>query len=168
MQVHAWITAMSLKSKTIQPWDTLKHHPFAVVPVETSKRPQTRSLQVPSKKLRLTPAASKPAHPKPSNQAAAGNSSQEQQSLSVAPCANASLPNTASPLWDRLCPEHAAQQAASDFSIASIHSVLAVGTSGPVFNARYTQHTSTVIHMLNLSTTPVLVVSLTYAHMCAL
>ncbi|KAL0024426.1 hypothetical protein WJX77_002052 [Trebouxia sp. C0004] len=34
------------------------------------------------------------------------------------------------------CMEPAAQQAASEFSIGNIHSVLAVGTSGPVFHAR--------------------------------
>ena len=100
MQVHAWVTAMSLKGKTLQPWETFKHHPFVEVPVEKSKRPQTRSLQAQSKKLRLTPAASKPAHPKPSNEAAAGRSRRTQQSLSVPLHANAPslLPDTASPL----------------------------------------------------------------------
>ena len=99
MQVHAWVTAMSLKGKTLQPWETFKHHPFVEVPVEKSKRPQTRSLQAQSKKLRLTPAASKPAHPKPSNEAAAGRSRRTQQSLSVPLHANAPslLPDTASP-----------------------------------------------------------------------
>jgi len=100
VQVHAWVTAMSLKSKTLQPWETLKYHPVVTVPIERSKRPQTRSLQAPSKKLSLTPSASKPAHPTPSNKAAAGRSNQKQQSLSVALHTNASslLPNTASPL----------------------------------------------------------------------
>ena len=170
VQVHAWVTAMSLKSKTLKPWETLKHHPGVTVPLQRSKRPQTRSLQAPSKKLRSTPAASKPAHPKPSNKAAAGRSIQKQQSLSVALHANASslLPSTASPLQNGLCPESAAQQAASEFSIENIHSVLAVGTSGPVFNARYKHHTSTVIQKLNLLWTPVLVVPLAVARMCAL
>ncbi len=170
VQVHAWVTAMSLKSKTLKPWETLKHHPGVTVPLQRSKRPQTRSLQAPSKKLSLTPAAAKPAHPNPSNKAAAGMSNQKQQSLSVALHANASslLPNTASPLQDGLCPEPAAQQAASEFSIGNIHSVLAVGTSGPVFHARYKRHTSKMIQMLNLLLTPVLVVLLAFARMYAL
>jgi len=112
VQVHAWVTAMSLKSTTLQPWETLKYHPVVTVPIERSKRPQPRSLQAPSKRLSLTPSASKPAHPTPSNKAATGRSNQKQQSLSVALHANASslLPNTACPLQDGLCPESAAWQ----------------------------------------------------------
>ncbi|DBB06984.1 TPA: hypothetical protein ACH3X1_011576 [Trebouxia sp. C0004] len=138
LQVHAWVTAMSLKSRTVQPWETHKCHPVVTVPVETSKRPQTRSLQMPSKRRSTTPAASKPALPTPFNKATAGRSNQKQQSLSVALHANASslLPNQASPFQKALCPEPAAQQAASEFSIGNIHSVFAVGTSGPAFHAR--------------------------------
>lgn len=84
VQVHAWVTAMSLKSKTLQPWETRKYRPVLTVPVETSKRPQTRSLQAPSKRRSTTPAASKPAPSQPSNQATVGRSNQKQQSLSVA------------------------------------------------------------------------------------
>ena len=154
MQVHAWVTAMSLKSKTLQPWETRKYRPVVTVPVETSKRPQTRSLQAPSKRRSTIPAASKPAPSKPSNQATVGRSNQKQQSLSVALHTNASslLPNKASPRQNGLCPEPAAQQAASEFSIENIYSVLAVGTSGPVFHARYTHHTSTVIQKSNFDT----------------
>ncbi len=161
---------MSLKSKILQPWETLKHHPVVAVPVKTSKRPQTRSLGAPSKKLSLTPAAGKPAHSKPSNKTAAGRSTQKQQSLSVALHANASslVPDMASPLQDGLCPEVAAQQAASEFSVGNIQPVLAVGTSGPVFHARYRHHTSAMIQMLkNLLLTQVLVVPLAFARMCA-
>lgn len=139
MQVHAWVSAMSLKSKTVQPWKTLRHHPVVTGRVRRSKRTQTTNLPAPSKKLSLTPAAGKSALSKLSNKAAVGRSNQKQRSLIVAPHASASsllrLPHIAS-LQDGLCPETAAQQAASDFSIGHIHSVLAVGTSGPVFHAR--------------------------------
>lgn len=152
VQVHACVTEMSLEGKTLQPWETCKHHPVATVPVETSKRPQTRSLQAPSKRRSRTPAASKPAQAKPSNKTAAGRSNQKQRSLSVALHANASsiLPNEASPIQSESCPEPAAQQAASEFTIGNIHAVLAVGTSGPDFHARYSHRTSTVLQTLNL------------------
>ena len=48
----------------------------------------------------------------------------------------------------------------------NIHSVLAVGTSGPVFHGRYKRRTSTV-QLLNRLLTPVLVVPLAFARMCA-
>ncbi len=166
VQVHAWVTAMSLKSKTLQPWETLKYHPVVTVPIERSKRPQTRSLQAPSKKLSLTPSASKPAHPTPSNKAAAGRSNQKQQSLSVALHTNASslLPNTASPLR---------MDCAQNLLLGRVlnwkHTFCACrGTSGPVFHARYKHHTSTVIQMSNLLLIPVLVVPLAFACVCAL
>ena len=74
---------------------------------------------------------------KPPNKAAAEGSHQKQQSQSVAVHADAPclLSNAACSLQDGLCPESAAQQAA-EFSFGNIHSVLAVGTSGPVFYAR--------------------------------
>ena len=161
---------MSLKSKRLQPWDTLKHHPVVTVPLRRSKRPQTRSLQASSKRPSSTSPAGKPAHPNPSDKAAAGRFNQKQQSLSVALHANASslLPSMASPLQDGLCPVPAARLAASEFSIGDIHSVLAMGTSGPVYHARYKQHTFVVTQTSKASSTPVLVVPLAFACMCAL
>lgn len=49
------------------------------------------------------------------------------------------------------------QQAASEFKIGHILSVLAVGTSGPVFHARYNHHTSAVAQRVKVLPTPVLV-----------
>ncbi len=50
----------------------------------------------------------------------------------------------ASPLQDEMCPDLAAQEAAAEFWIGNAHSVLAVETSGLLFNARCEHHTSTV------------------------
>lgn len=146
LQVHAWVTSMSLKSKRLQPWQTLKHHPLAAVPVRRSKRTQGNISNLQNNKLRSRPGASKPALTQSFNKAAAGRSNQKQQSLKVALHANASslLPHTISALQNGLCREVVAQQAASEFKIEHILSVLALGTSGPVFHARYHDHTSAV------------------------
>ncbi|KAL3141581.1 hypothetical protein ABBQ32_004824 [Trebouxia sp. C0010 RCD-2024] len=138
LQVHAWVTSMSLKGERLQPWQTLTHHPLATVPIRRSKRSQANISNLQNRKLSSRPGASKPAVSQSFNKAAAGRSNQKQQSLKVALHANASslLPYTTSALQNGLYPEAVTQQAASEFKIGHILSVLAVGTSGPVFHAR--------------------------------
>ena len=91
---------------------------------------------------------SKSVHSKPAGRTAAGSSTPKKHSTSVALSANSSLfvPGVASPLVGCMCPEAAAQQAASLFSIEMVQAVLAVGTSGPVFNARY-RHNAHTFHI---------------------
>ncbi|KAL3141622.1 hypothetical protein ABBQ32_004859 [Trebouxia sp. C0010 RCD-2024] len=138
LQVHAWVTSMSLKGEALQPWQTLTHHPLATVPIRRSKRSQANISNLQNRKLSSRPGASKPAVSQSFNKAAAGRSNQKQPSLKVALHANASslLPHTTSALQNGLYPEAVFQQAASEFKIGHILSVLAVGTSGPVFHAR--------------------------------
>ncbi|KAL3138695.1 hypothetical protein ABBQ32_006449 [Trebouxia sp. C0010 RCD-2024] len=131
VQVHAWVTSMSLKGKRLQPWQTLTHHPLATVPMRRSKRTQANISNLQNRKLSSRPGASKPAVLQSFNKAAAGRSNQKQQSLKVALHANASslLPHTTSALQNGLYPEVVPQQTASEFKIGHILSVLAVGTS---------------------------------------
>ena len=138
VQVHAWVTSMSLKGKRLQPWQTLTHHPSATIPIRQFKRTKANISNLKNKKLSPTPGAGTPALSQSFNNAAVGRSKQKQQSLQVALHANAALllPHT-SALQKGLCPEVVAQQAASEFKIGHILSVLALGTSGPVFHARY-------------------------------
>lgn len=159
VQVHAWVTSMSLKEKRLQPWQTLTQHPLATVPFRRSKRTQANISNLQNRKLSSRPGASKPAVLQSFNKAAAGRSNQKQQSLTVALHANASslLPHTTSALQNGLYPEVVTQQAASEFKIGHILSVLAVGTSGPVFHARYNHHTSAVAQRVKILLTPVLV-----------
>lgn len=128
---------MALTSEALPTWTPLEEHPGAATSVTLPKPPSTRSPAM--SKLGVTPAISKPDHSKPGGGSAAGSSTQQKHSTSVALSANSSLfvPGMASPLRDCMCPEAAAQQAASLFSVESVQAVLAVGTSGPVFNARY-------------------------------
>ncbi len=140
MQVHAWVTAMSITSEKLQPWETLKHHPYVQVMAKTAKRASKTSQGNPSKRLGLTPAVGKSTQSEASDKfiAAAGTSTQETQSLSPTLHAHASTSGfeMASLVQDGLSLESVARQAASEFLIGSIQSVHAVGTSGPVFNAR--------------------------------
>ena len=138
VQVHAWVTSMSLKGKRIQPWQTLTHHPSATIPIRQFKRTKANKSNLKNKKLSLMPGAGTPALSQSFNNATIGRSKQKQQSSKVALHAYASLllPHT-SALQNGLCPEVVAQQAASEFKIGHILSVLALGTSGPVFHARY-------------------------------
>ena len=159
VQVHAWVTSMSLKGKRLQSWQTLTHHPLATLPIRRSKRTQANTSNLQNRKLSSRPGASKHAVSQSFNKAAAGRSNQKQQSLKVALHANASslLPHTTSVLHNGLYPEAVTQQAASEFKIGHILSVLAVGTSGPVFHARYNHHTSAVAQRVKVLLTPVLV-----------
>ena len=146
MQVHAWVTAMSLASERLPCWQTLKLHPHAAVPIRASKRPQTQSLGAPHQKLSSTPAAGKPGNS--SKKTSAGRLSQQQQLMSVALHVNAAslVSNMAPTLQDRRQELlHEAQQAAAQFTIADIQHVLAMGTSGPVFQARYRHHALTML-----------------------
>ena len=72
VQVHAWVTDMSLKGKRLQPWQTLTHHPLATVPIRRSKRTQTDISNLQNRKRSSGPGASKPAVSQPGNKAAAG------------------------------------------------------------------------------------------------
>lgn len=138
MQVHAWVTAMSITSEKLQPWQTLKHHPCVQVMAKTAKRPATTCQGDPSKRLNLTPLVGKPLQSEASNKSIAGTSTQERQSLT--PTLHAHTPSSglemASLAQDGLSLESVAQQAASESSIGSIQCVHAVGSNGPVFNAR--------------------------------
>ena len=131
---------MTLTSEALPTWTPLEEHPGASTSVTLPKPPFPRSPAM--SKLGVTPAISKSDHSKAVGRAAAGSSTHKKHSLSEALSADSSLflPKTASPLGDCLCPEAAAQQAASLFSVESVQAVLAVGTSGPVFNARYSHN----------------------------
>ena len=137
---------MSLQTKALQPWTTLKQHPSAVTSVTMPKQPHRRSRAM--SVLGATPAISKAGHSKPAGRAADGSSTPAKHSTSVALSANSSLfvPEVANPLVGCMCPEAAAQQAASFFFVESVQAVLAVGTSGPVFNARYRHNACTLSH----------------------
>ena len=68
LQLHAWVTAMSLQGKALPPWKTLEEHPADRVPVQTGKRPGTGSSKASKKKPALPPALGKPASPTASNE----------------------------------------------------------------------------------------------------
>lgn len=127
---------MSMTSEKLQPWETLRHHPC--VEVKTAKRPLTRSQADLSKRLSLTPVVGKTAQSEASNKSVAGTCTQGRQSLNPTLHAHASSLglDMASLVQDGLSLEGFAQQAASEFFIGSIQAVHAVGTSGPVFNAK--------------------------------
>ena len=74
-----WVTAMSMTSEKLQPWETLRHHPC--VEVKTAKRPLTRSQADLSKRLSLTPVVGKTAQSEASNKSVAGTCTQGRQSL---------------------------------------------------------------------------------------
>lgn len=135
---------MSLKTKALQPWTTLKQHPGAAKSVAMPKQPHRRSHA--ASNLGVKPAISKSIYSKPAGRTAAGSSTPKKHSTLSA---NSSLfvPGVASPLvWGCMCPEAAAQQAASLFSVESVQAVLAMGTSGPVFDARYGHNAYTASH----------------------
>ncbi len=138
MQVHAWVTAMSMTWEKLQPWETLKRHPCVQVMAKTAKRPSTTSQGDSIKRLSLTPVVGKPTQSEASNKSIAGTCTQGRQSLSPTLHAHASSSghDMASLVQYGLSLESFAQQAASEFLIGSIQSVRAVGTSRPVFNAR--------------------------------
>ena len=143
VQVHAWVTEQSLKPKRLEPWRTLAQHPVAATSVTVPKQ-QRRNRRATSN-LGMMPAISKSAQSKPVRQTAAGSSTPKKHSATVAVTANSSLvvPGVSSPDKACMCPEAAAQQAASLFSVESVQAVLAVGTSGPVLNARYKHNACT-------------------------
>lgn len=144
--VHSWVTDLSLTAKALQPRTTLKQHPGAATPVAMPKQRHRRSHA--ASNLGVTPAISKSVHCKPAGRTAAGSSTPTKLSARVVMSANSPLfvSGVASPLVGCMCSEAAAQQAASLFSVESVQAVLAVGTSGPVFNAKYRHNAYTFSH----------------------
>lgn len=136
VQVHAWVTAMAMKTEALKPWKPLKDHPLASTPKRSSAR--LRAKRHDSSGLATT-AVDEPSHISAHHNASVSTTTDQsvgkQQSKLVSAHTGASgLPESLSSTAQLA---HVAQQAASQFRLVDIQAVHAHGSSGPVFHARY-------------------------------
>ncbi len=125
-----WVTAMSMTSEKLQPWETLRHHPC--VEVKTAKPPLTRSQADLSKRLSLTPVVGKTAQSEASNKSVAGTCTQGRQSLNPTLHAHASSLglDMASLVQDMLSLEGFAQQLLQSSSLEAYKLYMQWGLAG--------------------------------------
>ena len=127
VQVHTWVTAMALKGKRFAPWSTNETHPALPSATRSSKRLKG-SFQGASRAPSGTPSTSKKT-PKDAG------ASQKHKTRTLAMHADATLRG------EMVCSEqtHAdgMVQAVAQFVVDHVHGVVAVGSTGPVYCARY-------------------------------
>ncbi len=130
MQIHAWVTAMSLKHKALASWTTNKVHPASALPTRSSKRLKgaAQSASDLSHHQSGKPEAKTPAKTSPG---VSGSSQRHTATLALHANATSAATGLTFGIADGLL------TAAAKFDVDDVCGVVAAGSTGPVYHARY-------------------------------
>lgn len=127
MQVHTWVAAMALKGKRFDPWSTNETHP--ALPSATCSSKRLKGLLQGSSHA----PAGTPSTPKKTPKGAGASQSHTTKTLAMH--ADATL--TGGMVCSEQTHADGMVQAAAQFVVDHVHGVVAVGSTGPVYCARY-------------------------------
>lgn len=129
LQIHTWVTAMSLRHKPLASWTTNKLHPASALATRSSKRlkgaaqsASDRSHHQPGKSEAKTPAKTSPG--------VSGSSQRHTATLALHANAMSAAIGLTFGIADRLL------TAAAKFDVDDVCGVVALGSTGPVYHAR--------------------------------
>jgi len=143
VQIHAWVTAMSLRNKALDPWTTNKVHPASAPALRSSKRLKG-SLQSTSDLSHHQ--TGKPEAKTPSSTSLGVSESSKEQVMTLALHADATstAPGCTFGMVDRLL------TAAAKFDVDDVSGLVAAGSTGPMYRARYIPWLLDCISMLHM------------------
>jgi len=143
VQIHAWVTAMSLKNEALDPWTTNKVHPASAPAIRSSKRLKgsVQSTSDLSHHQTGKPKAKTP----PSTFLGVSESSKKQfATLALDADATSTATGCTFGMVDKLL------TAAAKFDVDDVCGLVAAGSTGPVYRARYISWLLECISMLHM------------------
>ena len=129
MQIHTWVTAMSLRHKPLASWTTNKLHPASELATRSSKRLKGAA-QSASDLSHHQPGKSEAKTPAKTSPGVSGSSQRHTATLALHANATSAAIGLTFGIADRLL------IAAPKFDVDDVCGVVATGSTGPVYHAR--------------------------------
>ena len=129
MQIHTWVTAMSLRHKPLASWTTNKLHPASELATRSSKRLKGAAESA-SDLSHHQPGKSEAKTPAKTSSGVSGSSKRHTATLALHANATSAATGLTFGTADRLL------TAAAKFDVDDVCGVVATGSTGPVYHAR--------------------------------